>query len=269
MAGARWRPTQVAIANWLERSAFEARHLILIGASAGWMMSTGFLARFERVTAIDIDPLAAPLFALRHGLRLRASGVRLCWLRLDALTGMDEVLSRWPDAALLFDNVLGQQIYRYADPDAVEAALGGLAARLSGREWASVHDWLSGPASPPVPGAVLAAAPRIALAERDGFRLGDRLLDADAAAQSLLSVLGGRGQWQDHRSAGVFPPGTEVTLIPWEFRPGKWHWLQAGKVAAVRSDAGRRFETGAVPAGPARGPNVPDPLGRASQSSRS
>jgi hypothetical protein len=236
-SAARWQPTRAAIARWLEGTRFASRRLVLVGASAGWMMSTPFLARFDLIEAIDIDPLSAPLFAWRHGVNLKRRGVQVNWHRVDALECLESLLARWPDAAWLFDNVLGQQIYRHRDLDAVEAALSALARRLAGREWGSVHDWLSGPADPPDPRAVLAAPQEPVAVSAGGFRMGPRELSAEAAGEWLLERLHAHGQWQDHRTAGVFPSGTEITLIPWEFRPGKWHWLQAGSVGCANSDA--------------------------------
>jgi hypothetical protein len=238
-SGRRWQPTREAIAGWLDEIRWASRRLVLVGASAGWMMPTPFLARFDAIEAIDIDPLAAPLFTWRHGRALRRGGVRVTWHRIDALAGLEDLLERWPEAAWFFDNVLGQQIYRHRDLDAVEAALSVLAARLAGRPWASVHDWLSGPADPPDPGRVLAAPLERIESVADGFRLGAQAVSEAAAGEALLARLQARGQWQDHRTARVFPPGTAITLIPWEFRPGKWHWLQAASVnsaePAVRS----------------------------------
>ncbi|MEY4212573.1 MAG: hypothetical protein RL458_798 [Pseudomonadota bacterium] len=229
-ASGRWRPTREAIASWLGTLRFESRHLVLVGASAGWMMSTDFLERFRCIEAIDIDPLARPLFAWRHGRRLRRAGTSVHWHRLDALLRLEALMARWPDAAWLFDNVLGQQIYRHHDLDAVEAALAGLPRRLAGREWASVHDWLSGPALPGDVGAVLSRPIERAVLEPTGLRLKDRNHSLDAAGEALLATINASGEWQDHRTACVFPPGTSVSLIPWEFLPGKWHWLQAGCV---------------------------------------
>ncbi len=196
------------------------------------MMSTEFLARFDSIEAIDIDALAAPLFTWKHGLRLKRRGIQVKWHRFDALAQLEPLAARWPDAAWLFDNVLGQQIYRHRDLDAVEAALAGLAQRLAGREWASIHDWLSGPARPADPRALLSVPPRRMVVEQEGVRFEGRALATDVAGEALLATLQASGEWQDHRTARVFPPGTDLALIPWEFRPGKWHWLQAGWVSA-------------------------------------
>ena len=268
-ASARWQPTRDAIGRWLACISFDSRQLILVGASAGWMMSTDFLARFDAIEAIDIDPLAAPLFAWRHGLRLKRRGVQVRWHRMDALAELDELVDRWPEAGWLFDNVLGQQIYRHHDLDAVEAALAGLAQRLAGREWASVHDWLSGPARPPAPQAVLDLPPERAVVEPGGLVLKGQSQRFEIAGESLLATLNAHGQWQDHRTAGVFPAGTEVALIPWEFRSGKWHWLQAGHVFQCGQTARTRFEARAARGNPAKALKILDELDRSERAARS
>ncbi len=146
------------------------------------------------------------------------------------------MLERWPDAALFFDNVLGQQIYRYSDLDLVEKALSSLSGRLAGREWASIHDWLSGPALPGADRKALIASGLVAtVGQHNHYQLGGRVLKSDACAQWMVEQLGGQGSWQDHRVAGIFPEGARLTCIPWEFRPGKWHWLQAARVPPHRA----------------------------------
>jgi hypothetical protein len=63
----RWVPAAAQIEDWLLAQAMPRQQLVLIGASAGWMLPTAWLTQFEEVHAWDIDPLAAPLFRWRHG----------------------------------------------------------------------------------------------------------------------------------------------------------------------------------------------------------
>ena len=63
-AGPRWQPTVQALASYLGGIDPQRRHLLLIGASAGWMMPPAFLQRFERIDAYDIDPLAGLWFPI-------------------------------------------------------------------------------------------------------------------------------------------------------------------------------------------------------------
>ena len=141
--GRRWRPFRHAVAEWLDGWRPAARELIVIGPSAGHTLTTPFLKRFARVHAYDLDPLAAPLFRLRHpGVRVRFRRLNVFWrdgkLSIDA---MDAILARHPDAAILFSNVIGQVLLEgRADERAWYGYLDALRARLNGRAWASYHD---------------------------------------------------------------------------------------------------------------------------------
>ena len=68
---ARWAPACVQISDWLMAQTMPRQQLVLIGASAGWMLPTAWLAQFEEVHAWDIDPWAKPLFYARHGRHLK------------------------------------------------------------------------------------------------------------------------------------------------------------------------------------------------------
>ena len=113
---ARWAPTSHAIEQWLllNAQAFKPVEvqgqpsLLLIGASAGWMMSSQWLQQFARVDTYDIDPLAAVLFKWRHGAALKAADTKLHCHTRDALQDLPSLLSSHPKACVFFDNVLGQ-----------------------------------------------------------------------------------------------------------------------------------------------------------------
>lgn len=146
-SSAPWSGTRASLASWLSTFPENSpQTLVWIGASAGWMMPLGWATRFRQIEVFDLDRLARPLFAFRHGRALHRAGVAWQWHRVDALAQLDEVLCRWPQAVVLFDNLLGQQIYRCADGEELETWLSGLHECLMGRLWGSVHDWLSGPA---------------------------------------------------------------------------------------------------------------------------
>ena len=224
----RWQPTSAAIADFLRTIPVDGQSLLVLGASAGWMMPTEWLLRCARVDTVDIDPLASRLFAWRHGRALRRAGVHWQHHRLDALAHLDALLARWPDAWLWFDNLLGQHRYRLGDPTQAERELQALSQRLAGRCWGSVHDVYSGPSA-----MTGSACPWPTCVHR-GMPASE--LD-DARGQRLLQQLGANGVWSDHGTRVVLPGSTPCWLMPWEFRPGHWHWLQAGWVWAPERDA--------------------------------
>jgi hypothetical protein len=214
-----WQPTLREIEIFLLNLSIEERHLILIGGSAGWMMPTEWLARFERIDAYDIDPMASLLFGWRHGRHLRAQGITLQHHRLDALAHLDAILRQHPHACVWFDNLLGQHRYRVRDEAQVERDLSALRVTLSGRSWGSLHDVLSGPTDGRTP------------SDWRHDRVQEKNLSGDFS-QSLLRSVGASGVWQDHQTEHVLPVNTATVWIPWAFRPTHWHWLQAGWVSA-------------------------------------
>jgi hypothetical protein len=219
----RWQPTVQLIDQFLAQVTPPSDHLVLIGGSAGWMMPSSWLARFKRIDAYDIDPLAHWLFNWRHGRRLKAQAIQLEHHRLDALEVLPEILSAHSAACIWFDNVLGQHRYRIRDEARVERELADLKTTLKGRHWGSLHDVWSGPTD----GRLLPA----------GLNVWSHHVSAkqgqDAAfSQKLLASVGAKDVWQDHLTGHVFAPHTQTTWMPWAFKANYWHWLQAGWVSA-------------------------------------
>lgn len=221
---AQWAPTCAQIASWLDGVQPASRKLLLLGPSAGWMLPTPWLLRFDCIHAVDMDPLAPWLFARRHGAALRAGGTRWHYQTADALADLPRLLTVHPQACVLFDNLLGQlRFHAPAWQDTVTSTtqrLQDIQRLLKGREWGSLHDLLSGPA--------------------DGLQAGQgtvpvrcRVLqppEKGPVDTAWLSQLKPHGEWLDHLTEQVFAPGTEVHEMAWPFSPRYWHWLQAGWV---------------------------------------
>jgi len=103
-----WSPSCGQLAAWLAQLQPKSKQLILLGPSAGWMLPSAWLQRFDYIHAIDLDPLAPWLFARRHGAALQAAGVRWQYQSADALTELPRLLQTYPHACVFFDNLLGQ-----------------------------------------------------------------------------------------------------------------------------------------------------------------
>lgn len=134
-----WAPFQRVVADWLAGWQPGRRELVIVGPSAGYALPAGFLRRFERVTALEPDPLARWLLA--H----RPDAGRLGFSRLNCLAtpdGLARLAAAHPEAAILFSNVLGQ----LAAPAEDWRRL--IARHLSGHAWASYHDVISTTAPP-------------------------------------------------------------------------------------------------------------------------
>jgi len=217
-AQARWAQTREEIETWLLAQPMPTGHLLLIGASAGWMMSATWLARYKTVQAWDIDPLAAPLFKWRHGHALKAQGVHLECRTGDALTSLPNLLREQPQATVFFDNVLGQIRFQNHRTDQAENRLRSITQALRGRHWGSVHDRLSG--------RVLSASPAHPLPMSRTSIQGAK--NETQETQKWLALMGAQSPWLDHLTGSIFPEGTALTNFAWPMKPTYWHWLQAG-----------------------------------------
>jgi hypothetical protein len=211
----------------LEETPTSSKELLLIGASAGWMMPSAWLQRFEKVTTFDIDIFAAPLFRRRHGPALQASGTQLRCHTSDALTHLQTVLRAHRRAAVLFDNVLGQVRFHHPTVDEASQRIETITKALRGRSWGSIHDAYSGKVVPsprprPLPSRLKTlqtphhVSDSARMASQDFYEFGKQLQP--------------QGEWLDHLTANVFPEGTSIHHIAWPYSTHYCHWLQAGWV---------------------------------------
>ena len=218
-----WAPTVDALETWLlaQTTPETPRTLLLIGASAGWMMPHLWLQQFKEIHTFDIDPLAGHLFKWRHGKKLQAHGVRLACHTQNALVNLPALLKTHPQACVFFDNVLGQLRFNSTDIKLVEKNMTRCVQALKGREWGSVHDRMSGPVSGEL---ALSLAKGAALPETSGH------LDKGEDAQKWLTSIQAQSPWLDHLTGKVFEREIAVHNMAWAFKPNYWHWLQAGWV---------------------------------------
>ena len=226
---ANWRPTVEALEAWLQLQTKEksSNSLVIIGASAGWMMPTNWLCQFKEVHTFDIDPLAAPLFRWRHGQNLRRSGTALTCHTQNALSDLPSLLRDHSKACIFFDNVLGQLRFTDSEVQSTEKNISQIVKCLKGREWGSVHDRMSGPVSKVLkldPGTNGTHGTNGLLPETSGH------LDKSDEAQKWLSQINALSPWLDHLTDHVFDKTTAVHNFAWAFKPNYRHWLQAGWV---------------------------------------
>ena len=220
-AGARWDRTRAWVQDWLLTQPTPHDTLILLGGSAGWMMSPRFVERFGTLVLIDIDPWAGRLFRLRHRQALQQGGTQLIFLCGDAYERLDDLLQQYPQACVLFDNFLGLDTLYTRDLKHTAERLRALRKRLKGRVWGSLHDRFSGPGTRD-------------WAQAACWQLSEQDLQATSGQplpQALYESVQASGEWLDHSTEAVFAQGTSVRWIPWPLVSGRWHWLEAGWVA--------------------------------------
>jgi hypothetical protein len=263
LAQKRWVNTKDSIEQFLLKSPTRAhRKLILVGGSAGWMMSSKWLSQFEHIELVDIDPLAPFLFRIQHKDVFKDGSIRFHFDRRDGILELPQLLKQHPQGLLWFDNVLGQQCYRFKDEEWVERQLKFIKTLLKDRSWGSVHDLLSGPVlvdnplsderlkdrlSRPITWSANLESSSKSTKPSESSRetipvgldmddfdlphlidLNGQVMDFQKASQALLSWVDACGIWQDHLSAEVFPLGDKTHLIAWPFKSKYCHWLQAG-----------------------------------------
>ncbi len=223
-----WQQTCDQIASCLDDVEPTSPELLLIGASAGWMMPSSWLQKFSKVTTYDIDPLAAPLFRWRHAAALKACGCELSCHTSNALTHLNQLTSAHPSACVFFDNILGQYRFHCDCPTVASQQIHRIVKSLHGREWGALHEVYSGPVTRVRDGRELPSMRRRVQGSPD----------SDAFAQTWLSQLGAKGEWLDHLTSDVFGNGTVVSHIAWPFKPDYCHWLQVGWVSPSRRTSG-------------------------------
>ena len=191
------------------------KQLVLIGASAGWMLPTAWLAQFDEIHAWDIDPLAVPLFRWRHEHHLKREGTTLHLHTGDGLARLPDLMQTMPNAFFWFDNVLGQLRFTNETLDAVDRRLRKLQNTLKPVAWGSVHDRMSGP-------TVLDTVLPVARKSVAGLAM------ETTEGQAWLQEIGAISPWLDHLTEHVLPKGTPVQYTAWPFKPGYAHWLEMG-----------------------------------------
>jgi len=198
-----WAPFHAAVEGWLNTWQPNATHLVLVGPSGGYALAADFLAGFSRITVLEPDPVARRLLKYRFP-AIPFEFAESAWL--PGPKGFQILAIRYPDAAFLFCNLLGQTLVgRREDPH--QAWLRQLATALQGRVWASWHD-LASTTHPPERYAVIAGS----------------------VAEALENVLA--HFWQgcelaihDHDCAGICP-GYPRQYAIWQLMPSRYHLVE-------------------------------------------
>jgi hypothetical protein len=204
----RWLAFHSEVARWLDAWQPEAAHLVLIGPSGGYALNARFLARFSRITVLEPDTLA------RHLLRKRFTDFEFefadsAWLAQPDGGGV--LAQRYPDAAFLFCNLLGQKLVGQGAAHDRQVWLTRLQTALQGREWASWHD--------------------LASTTRRPSCFVQLTLPKSEPLDDLLARfwLGGELEIHDHECAGMLPQSPRQYTL-WQLAPSCFHlveWLRS------------------------------------------
>lgn len=212
-----WAPFRAELRRFLAQSLPNHGQLLLVGPSAGHCLPHDWLGRFERLTLLEPDALARRWLAAKvRGPVLEVEGRDLLLAPLlEGKPGLDVVLARRPDAAVLFCNVLGQLHFALSDEQHErfqEQFRARIVPLLVGRPWASFHDrWsLDHEAAAPRAPLYFAASP-------GDDELARRYFGADGASVTLL----------DHGTSELFPAALPRRFLSWQLTPSALHVVEA------------------------------------------
>ena len=204
-----WHPFHAEVRRWLADWQPQASHLVLVGPSGGYALEGAFLARFSRITVLEPDPVARAL--LQRGFPWTSFQFE-SHADLVQADGFQRLAARYPHAAFLFCNLLGQPLLGQGRGQGRQTWLSGLQPALTGRDWASWHDLVSTERMPD---------------QGEPFGL--------AQAEPLDTLLG--RVWQggelaihDHEMSGL-APGLPRQYALWPLFPGRFHlieWFASG-----------------------------------------
>ncbi len=204
-----WAPFHDQVRRWLADWRPGEKHLVLVGPSGGYALSSQFLERFPRITVLEPDVLARRILATRF------PGQRFTWRGSEQLArpgGFAWLAATHPDAAFLFCNLLGQWPVGMESESDRQCWLGELEQALAHRAWASWHD--------------LASSTRVP--DRSGPFSSERACSLDEVLGHYWR--GGELEIHDHGCAGLCSARPRRYAL-WRLTPGRHHlveWLENG-----------------------------------------
>jgi hypothetical protein len=224
-----WSPFRTALDAWLARTDLGTEHLVLVGPSAGYCLTDGFLGRFARIDVLEPDPVARFLLGRRLA---RMPGVTARFVARDLLVapllrrepGLPEFLAERPGASVLFANLLGQMRLvvpadRFEEWQAIWP--NRVAPELAARPWASFHDRVSSSFRPLF---------------TDGPSEPARVKDQDLGSH-FYAGSPGRIELFDHSTENFFPGDLPHAYFHWHIAPDTHHLIEAVASPAAGSGA--------------------------------
>ncbi|MEI6126148.1 MAG: hypothetical protein WCQ99_06285 [Pseudomonadota bacterium] len=223
-ARSRWQPFRRAVGEWLHRWDPPEKKLILIGASGGYALDSAFLGRFDKIIAVDPDPVSKWIFQKRFP----SVTTLLRWITTDffitaehSAERLHAFLSHHPDAAILISNFLGQLPFLIHDLNTREKLIlfwqNTLYTLLHGRSWASFHDRYSSSKAPNAPRHFCTAH------QCTGEELVRRFYGRDCS-----------GEWRDHSTELFFSAQSLYDYFLWQLTPKSFHIIEGVYATSAR-----------------------------------
>jgi hypothetical protein len=221
-----WQPFRWLLGEWLLDWQPSETTLVLVGPSAGYNLQPFLFERFERIIALEPDPVARLIFKRRLGRAPLDRRPKLEFIRDDLLVASPERLPRLlqtsGNACVLFSNVIGQLpvLLGVTDPDSPQLSRvrDCVIQATAGRSWASFHDRMSGNVRPNLQSALVSDA-----------RLTDAELLSAIYSYAGTSLSLAAGELRDHFTSGFFSSDLPHAYFCWELMPNYFHLIEGVK----------------------------------------
>lgn len=141
-----WTPFKKNINIWLNNIDSRKDHLLLIGPSAGYTLSSDFINSFKKITCYDLDPLAPYFFKKNH-----PSVNNIQWIQQDLFRDdkgnlssklFSKTLHEIDLSLVIFCNILGQipLTQKGLTAEIYHTWLKEIEQALAHQNWASYHE---------------------------------------------------------------------------------------------------------------------------------
>lgn len=133
-----WKPFKEKTDLFLNSWETQKKSLVIVGPSGGYSLSPTFLQKFSKIHLIEIDPIAPLIFKFKN--RSQSIFVDDKDYLNNGPAGLEELLKKYSDSAILFSNILGQLVYFKKGTQQVKELIPNLLEMLVSFDWASYHD---------------------------------------------------------------------------------------------------------------------------------
>lgn len=205
---ALWAPFREEVSRWLHMWISQPRGtLVIVGPSGGYTLDLAWVRRFDRIIAIEPDPIARKIFArrLKHP-ALSFHDRNFFTGAAEDLAPLGALLRENSPSALLFSNLLGQLPLALDPFPPSREWVAALQAALEGHPFASYHDRFSSHGGAPPPPAAMVKEPP---PDGEGFA---RMLSAH--------------EIEDHGTGGLFDGNLPREYCLWRLTPRQSHLVE-------------------------------------------
>lgn len=203
-----WRPYIKMLEPLLLQWTVPTKQLVIVGSSSGYSLTNGFLQRFTSVVIVEPDPLARCVFRLRFPF---TNAISDSCDYIAPMDGIDTLIAKYPGAAILFSNILGQRylICKRSTDEARRNWLAALPVKLDRCHWFTYHDRISTFAP------LINSQPLESPHELSPDDLMDYFCGPDKSTT-----------YTNHETSALGLPNANRIYLPWMLKPSRLHIIE-------------------------------------------